>query len=360
MPGKPEKSLLVSVVRATKGELQMPPKGEKLLQGANHRTGNLGSRRGRLSRTARRPWRRVDPASPEAKQFWSFGPLRKLSLRLFKTRSGRSAPIDTRSCCPRWNSGSSRRPPRRTAVSIRRAAFDLLGLPPTPEEVDASFVTRYRVARARSFARSPPRLAALRRTLGTLLARLRPLRRRATRTSLEVREAGVGSIAIGSCGRSTTICRTTSSCRRQLAADQLAGVPTQRARRARFPGRQPGVLEGAQARADDDQAIVADEWEERIDALGARFSGSRSPARGATITSSIRSAPKDYYALAGVFASTRLVDLHSFPTRKPQRCGRRKQISGSRRADQAAEGEEAGPRRCEGAARRAHRAHQET
>ena len=73
-------------------------------------------------------------------------------------------------------------PPASRAALIRRVTFDLIGLPPTPEEVDA-FVTDTPPDAYEQAGRSAARLAALRRALGPALARPRPLRRDATATS---------------------------------------------------------------------------------------------------------------------------------------------------------------------------------
>ena len=59
---------------------------------------------------------------------------------------------------------------------IRRATFDLTGLPPTPEEIDAFLADESPDAFAQR-RRSAAGLAALRRALGPALARRRPLRR---------------------------------------------------------------------------------------------------------------------------------------------------------------------------------------
>ena len=63
---------------------------------------------------------------------------------------------------------------RRTL--IRRLSFDLIGLPPTPEEIEA-FVQDPNPERLRSTRRPPARQPPLRRALGPALARRRPLRR---------------------------------------------------------------------------------------------------------------------------------------------------------------------------------------
>src|SRR3954454_20183078 len=80
VPGKPEQSLLITAVHATKAELQMPPKGklrpqqiaalEKWVKdGAVYPDGAEA-----VAASA------LDPSSPEAREFRSFRPLRQQTL----------------------------------------------------------------------------------------------------------------------------------------------------------------------------------------------------------------------------------------------------------------------------------------
>ena len=92
---------------------------------------------------------------------------------------------------------------------IRRLNLDLLGLPPTPAEVDA-FLNDKRADAYEQAGGAAAGSAALRRALGPALARRGPLRR-LRRLQHRHRRAPSGSIATGSSTRSTATCRSTSS-----------------------------------------------------------------------------------------------------------------------------------------------------
>ncbi len=85
----------------------------------------------------------------------------------------RSTVSSCRSCIEQ---GLSPAPPADKRTLLRRVYFDLIGLPPTPEELDAFL--RRRVARClRAGRRSAARQPAVRRALGAALDGRRPLRR---------------------------------------------------------------------------------------------------------------------------------------------------------------------------------------
>ena len=101
-------------------------------------------------------------------------------------------------------------PPADRRTLIRRATYDLTGLPPTPEEIDAFLKDDSPDA----FAKVVDRLLAsprLRRALGPPLARRGPLRRHRRRQLRLPRPADVPATATGSSTPSTATCPTTSS-----------------------------------------------------------------------------------------------------------------------------------------------------
>ena len=113
-------------------------------------------------------------------------------------------------------------------------------------------------------------------------------------------------IATGWSRRSTTICPTTSSCARRLPA--ICSTRTTRARTLPalgFLGLGPWYYDNGAV-----EITRADERHDRVDVVSRGFLGLTVAARAATITSTIRSSTKDYYALAGVFLNT---TYHEYP-----------------------------------------------
>ncbi|MEK6259651.1 MAG: PSD1 and planctomycete cytochrome C domain-containing protein, partial [Planctomycetota bacterium] len=127
-PREAAASLLIHAVRRD-GELQMPPNGRLSPEQVAALTKwiDLGL-----------PWPRESSGSALSQAWrthWAFQPVMKPSIPAIADDSSSQTPID-RFVLERLravNSSSSPRADRRTL--IRRATFDLIGLPPTPEEV---------------------------------------------------------------------------------------------------------------------------------------------------------------------------------------------------------------------------------
>ncbi len=132
VPGNPDESLLIQAVRHTHARLKMPPAGKLSPQqiedlAAWVRSGVYWPEKGEVVA------HKTDQAviTPEQKAFWSFQPLRV--PKLTKTTS----PVDH---LVRSKLNELRLKPNNPAdrrILLRRLSFDLLGLPPSPEEVKA-------------------------------------------------------------------------------------------------------------------------------------------------------------------------------------------------------------------------------
>ena len=142
VPGDAEASLLFQAVSRTHAELKMPPT-EKLSEK------QIADLRQWITNGAVWPEPQLAASGeqtedeyvirPEFREFWSFQPVRKPDLPDINDRQWPSTAVD-RFVLARLEAEGLR--PVATAekrVLIRRATFDLIGVPPTPEEV-AAFV----------------------------------------------------------------------------------------------------------------------------------------------------------------------------------------------------------------------------
>src|SRR5258708_37844829 len=138
VPGEPEKSLLLQAVAQTHERLKMPPQG-KLAET------EIADLRAWVKDGA--IWPDAAPSSasqgnsyvitPEQRAFWAFQPVRKPEPPPVKDKVWARAAIDRfiLAKLEAQNLKPVRMADKRTL--IRRATFDLIGLPPTPEELDA-------------------------------------------------------------------------------------------------------------------------------------------------------------------------------------------------------------------------------
>jgi hypothetical protein len=131
VPGKPDQSLLIKAVRYHDEELRMPPaaplKAEEIAD--LEAWVRMGAPDPRTGTTVTK----VDPAA--ARGFWSFRPVQALPAPAVKDTSWPLNDIDRFVLMKVEEKGLRPVAPADKRTLIRRATYDLTGLPPTPEEI---------------------------------------------------------------------------------------------------------------------------------------------------------------------------------------------------------------------------------
>jgi cytochrome c553 len=139
VPGKPEKSRLVEAIHYTNVDLQMPPKGklsdaairdltEWVKMGAPWPTGSIGKTAG--------PAGSFDLGKRKAAH-WAWRPVQSMETPEVRQADWPLADVDRFILHRLEEKGLSPAPPADRRTWLRRVTFDLVGLPPTPEEIDA-------------------------------------------------------------------------------------------------------------------------------------------------------------------------------------------------------------------------------
>ena len=138
IPGKPEDSLLIQAVRRSHERFKMPPSTRLTAQQVADLAAWIKS--GALwpeNKVTTRPVGAGYVITPEQRAFWAFQPVRKPRLPEVKKASWLRSPIDRFILAALERQGLQPVRPASKRVLIRRATLDLIGLPPTPEEVNA-------------------------------------------------------------------------------------------------------------------------------------------------------------------------------------------------------------------------------
>ncbi len=132
VPGKPDESLLVGAVRHT-GDVQMPPDGK--LNEAQIEALSQWVRLGAPWPTA--PETTDDKIADIQRRHWAFQPIGNPVPPTVRDSGWERTPIDRFVLAKLETAGLAPSPPADRQTLIRRATFDLTGLPPTLEQVDA-------------------------------------------------------------------------------------------------------------------------------------------------------------------------------------------------------------------------------
>jgi hypothetical protein len=137
--GNAEGSLLIQAVRQTHEDIKMPPSPKAKLDGAAVDALAHWVQMGAPWPTNETSTSAPTGSRPATEGHWAFEPVRRPTPPPVKARDGVRSPIDAFILSRLEQEGLAPSPEAERATLIRRAAFDLTGLPPTPEEV-ASFV----------------------------------------------------------------------------------------------------------------------------------------------------------------------------------------------------------------------------
>jgi hypothetical protein len=137
-PGNPADSVLIRAIRQ-EGELKMPPKGKLPPEAIETLTTwiqlgapwpeNAAQEKGTVPKGS------GDPIAEARKNHWAFQPVRKPALPVVQNEKLAQTPIDRFILAKLEAKDLKPAEPADRRTLIRRATFDLIGLPPTPEEV---------------------------------------------------------------------------------------------------------------------------------------------------------------------------------------------------------------------------------
>ncbi|HEY2839715.1 MAG TPA: DUF1549 domain-containing protein, partial [Pirellulales bacterium] len=137
LPGKPEVSLLIKAVQY-QGDLRMPPQGK-----LTDRQIEVLSRWVKAGATwpgakvAEAPADATFAVNEQDRKFWSFQPLKPPVTPAVRDKAWPRSAVDPFILAPLEAKGIVPAAPADKRTLLRRATFDLIGLPPTPAEIDA-------------------------------------------------------------------------------------------------------------------------------------------------------------------------------------------------------------------------------
>jgi hypothetical protein len=307
VPGHPEQSLLLRALRHEEGVAPMPPKGKLterdiavLTEWVRH-----GAPMPAAAPTAARA---VNLA--EGRKFWSFQAPCSTAPPAVRDTSWPRTPIDAFVLAELEKRGLRPSPPASRRVLIRRLAFDLIGLPPTPAEIE-EFV---RDERPDAYERLVERLLASPH-YGERWGRYwLDLARYCDTPEPWAESKGQPWVYRDWVVRALNEDLPYDQfVQRQLAADLMPECGVADVAALGFLGLSPSYWKELKLAPDVIKTVVAEEWEERIGALSSSFLGLSVACARCHDHKFDPITQQDYYALAGVFASTRLADRPGRP-----------------------------------------------
>ncbi|MDG2390073.1 MAG: PSD1 and planctomycete cytochrome C domain-containing protein [Planctomycetaceae bacterium] len=306
----PDKSLLIEVVSFKNPDLQMPPEGKlsqleiELLSGWIRMGSSL-------------PEYQAEPVPEGAsidylqvRQFWSVRPLTKPPLPKVKQTERVKTAIDRFIFERLEEEQFTLRPEADRQTLIRRLTFDLTGLPPTSEEVEQYLADESTDAYEKLVERlleSPH--------YGERWARFwLDLTRYTDTTASWLKSTGQAWLyrdwVISAFNRNLPY---DEFVRLQLAADLIPETTPKDYAALGMLGLSPTYWKELKLAPDVIRKVVAEEWDERVDAVSRTFLGMTISCARCHDHKFDPITMQDYYSLAGVFASTQLDDRPLLP-----------------------------------------------
>ncbi len=299
----PSKSLLLISLSYADVDLQMPPEGKLppdelnviqqwVLNGAN------------LPEYKQEPRPTSHGIDWEAgRKFWSFQPLKPVAVPTLDGSPASSNPIDAFVDDALRKAKLTRSPEADRRTLLRRLSFDLTGLPPTPEEVAAFEANTADDAFEEQVDRllGSPHYGERWARVWLDLARytdFTPEWQNPTDRGWIYRDWVVNAF--------NQNLPYDQFVRLQLASDLMPNTDPKDQAALGFLGLSPTYWKELQLAPAVIEQIVADEWDERIDAVSRTFLGLTVACARCHDHKFDPISTEDYYALAGVFASTQL------------------------------------------------------
>ncbi len=307
----PAKNLLLHTVQYADVDLQMPPEGKLPDEeiAVLERWVKEGAALPEYKVAPRPTTHAIDYES--AKKFWSFQPLTSVPIPPVVNSAWVRKPLDAFIVSKLNEHQLEPNPEAAKATLLRRLSFDVIGLPPTPEELDA-FVNDDApdsVEKAVDRLLTSPHFGERWARVWLDLARytdFTPDWQSPTDRGWIYRDWVVQSL-----NQNMPYDRFLKL---QLAADLLPDTAPADLAALGFIGLSPTYWKELQLAPAVIEQIVADEWDERIDAVSRTFLGLTVSCARCHDHKFDPISAEDYYGLAGVFASSQLDEQPLLPS----------------------------------------------
>ncbi len=311
----PDKGLLLQAIRYADSGLEMPPDGKLPAEelAILERWIRDGAALPEYKAAPRAKASHIDFA--EGRKFWSFQPLAPVVPPTAADSSWVQRPLDAFVLAKLNEQKLTPNPEAHRAALLRRVTFDVIGLPPTAEELDAFLQDDSPLAYDRVVERllASPHYGERWARVWLDLARYTdetPDWQNPTDRGWMYRDWVVRSL--------NQDLPYDQFVRLQLAADLIPETAPADLAALGFIGLSPTYWKELKLAPAVIEQIVADEWDERLDAVSRTFLGLTVTCARCHDHKFDPISAEDYYGLAGVFASTQLDERPLLPSAESQ------------------------------------------